>query len=78
MTTTLRRECDTIPPDRGCVESPSCLACPLPMCVLDLAKPHYNRHQRIRDLHNDGFSIRDIASIEHASMRTVWRVLHEA
>ena len=64
-------------PDTGCAESPTCLACQLPVCVLDIRPVYWDRVERIHDLHTEGYSIREIARIERASMRTVWRILRE-
>ena len=76
----VHREREVIQPDNGCAESPSCLSCPLPACVLDTNNhaAATSRAQRMRDLHNEGYSIREIARVEHASMGTVHRVLHGA
>jgi hypothetical protein len=68
--------------DTGCKESPSCLACPLPACVLDgyssTEQQRINRNRRIRSLKTRGHQIQEIAKRTGTSTRTVHRVLQGA
>lgn len=68
--------------DTGCKENPSCLACPLPACVLDgyssAEDQRRNRNRRIRSLRTRGHQVQEIAKRTGASTRTVHRVLQGA
>jgi hypothetical protein len=68
--------------DTGCNESPSCLACPLPACVLDgynsAEEQRINRNRRIRSLRTRGHQVQEIANRTGTSTRTVHRVLQGA
>lgn len=66
--------------DKGCEFSPSCLDCPLEMCILDSPysagkqkKMAWN--QQIRKFKSEGKSQQDIATAFNIGIRTVQRVL---
>ena len=76
---------DTLPEntrfrDEGCDISPSCLACPLPLCKYDDPGWIQRESKRVRDdaiyrARLDGDSVHDIAQRFKVSPRTVHRVI---
>jgi len=67
--------------DRGCHVHPSCLSCPLPVCILDdprakqrAAVPAQRRH--LARLLRSGLSVKDAAPIVGISVRKAFRLLH--
>ena len=84
---TLPARSDTLPEnarfqDRGCDLSPSCLACPLPVCKYD--DPSWirrvDRQSRVNEifsLREEGMTANDIAPLVGVSPRTVHRVLRD-
>ena len=71
------------PPDTGCEYSPSCLACPRPICKYDdpLWEETGRRgilHRQIVDAFNKGLSTKTVAGAFGVSERTVTRVIAKA
>ena len=71
-----------VDPDTGCVESPSCLRCPLPQCVHDLHPGLAARNEessarldRVIELRKEGKTAVQIAAQIHLGERTVWKYL---
>ena len=66
--------------DTGCILGPSCLACPLPVCIHDVpggfgAVRRVVRDAAIRQRRRDGDCVPDIAADLDVSARTVLRVV---
>lgn len=65
--------------DKGCKLAPSCLACPLAECYLDLPKggirvvESQRRKQKVADLLTQGHSTTQMAKILGCNIRTISR-----
>jgi hypothetical protein len=72
---------DPFPADTGCEESPSCLSCPLPMCVLDVPSESKRREKaeaqerEVVRLRDEGMTAPEIARALGVSVRQVYRRL---
>lgn len=75
---------DEIYPDAGCEFSPTCLNCPLPVCIYDEpgGKQAVLKRRRAAEMcrlhYQEGKTIRELAGIFRVSVRTVQRVLKES
>jgi AraC-like DNA-binding protein len=69
--------------DEGCVVAPSCLNCPLPVCIYDIPRGKQRHFKEIRDqeikrlFHQESKSTEEIAQIFGVSERTVQRALKQ-
>lgn len=73
----------SVPDDSGCEVSPSCLACPLPVCKYDepgiLSRmKREGRDEEIVRLRRRGMAVYVIARNTRVTIRTVYRVLAQA
>lgn len=72
-------EVDYIYEDRGCDVSPSCLRCPLAVCVYDMPKRTTGEAVSLREkaiaMANEGVEVDAIAKALGKSRRTVFRYL---
>lgn len=69
-------------PDRGCFFAPSCLGCPLPVCVYEVPNGvalarRVNEALRVRRLRQQGASVEEIAMAIGRGRRTVYRLLED-
>ena len=65
-------------PDTGCAESPSCLKCPLPVCVHDttvITQSHTARNRLAYEGHKAGVSVPELARRLCMSERAVYRAI---
>jgi hypothetical protein len=76
---------DTLPEhvkyrDTGCSLSPSCLACPLPVCRYDTpsqTEQGFRTRQAVLELRDKGMRPTQIAARLGVTRRTVWRYLKD-
>lgn len=68
-------------PDVGCMHSPSCLDCPLPICVHDeggqVARMKFERQQTLETIARDGLTVEQAAERLGVTVRTVYRWLQK-
>ena len=64
-------------PDTGCEVQPSCLSCPLGVCVHDEGrwKGWERRDAQIRELKEAGLTNKELASSAGLGPRSIWRIL---
>ena len=73
-------------PDTGCHESPTCLACTLPVCIEDLPRRYEGvgtpitpeMSEQIRQMRSAGHQVREITAALGVSKRTVERHVKRA